>query len=64
MTALERFNTTGYPVLIGASRKRFVGAALADAGIDKPNMDSKDNATAAISAYVPNMERGPCACMT
>lgn len=50
MTALERFNATGYPVLIGASRKRFVGAALADAGIDKPNMDSKDNATAAISA--------------
>lgn len=50
MVALERFNTTGYPVLIGASRKRFVGAALADAGIDKPNMDSKDNATAAISA--------------
>lgn len=50
MTALERFNATGYPVLIGASRKRFVGAALVDAGIDKPNMDSKDNATAAISA--------------
>ena len=49
MTALERFNATGYPVLIGPSRKRFVGAALADAGIDKPNMDSKDNATAAIS---------------
>lgn len=50
MTALERFNVTGYPVLIGASRKRFVGAALADAGIDEPDMDSKDNATAAISA--------------
>lgn len=50
MTALERFNATEYPVLIGASRKRFVGAALADAGIGKPNMDSKDNATAAISA--------------
>ncbi len=50
MTALERFNATGYPVLIGASRKRFVGAALADAGIDQPDMDSKDNATAAISA--------------
>lgn len=50
MTALERFNATGYPVLIGASRKRFVGAALADAGIDEPDMDSKDNATAAISA--------------
>lgn len=50
MVALERFNATGYPVLIGASRKRFVGAALADAGIDEPDMDSKDNATAAISA--------------
>lgn len=50
MVALERFNDTGYPVLIGASRKRFVGAALADAGINEPDMDSKDNATAAISA--------------
>jgi dihydropteroate synthase len=50
MVALERFNATGYPVLIGASRKRFVGAALADAGIDEPSMGSKDNATAAISA--------------
>lgn len=50
MVALERFNVTGYPVLIGASRKRFVRAALADAGIDEPDMDSKDNATAAISA--------------
>ena len=50
MMALERFNATGYPVLIGASRKRFVGAALADAGIGKPSMGSKDNATAAISA--------------
>lgn len=50
MVALERFNATGYPVLIGASRKRFVGAALTDAGIGEPDMDSKDNATAAISA--------------
>ena len=50
MVALERFNATGYPVLIGASRKRFVGAALADAGIDEPSMGSKDTATAAISA--------------
>ena len=50
MVALERFNATGYPVLIGASRKRFVGAALTDAGIDEPGMDGKDNATAAISA--------------
>ena len=64
MVALERFNATGYPVLIGASRKRFVGAALADAGIGKPSMGSKDNATAASVPCAPNMERGPCACMT
>ena len=50
LTALDRFNAAGYPVLIGASRKRFVGALLADAGVDGPDMDYKDNATAAISA--------------
>lgn len=50
LKALDRFNAAGYPVLIGASRKRFVGALLADAGVDEPDMASKDNATAAISA--------------
>ncbi|WP_137652717.1 dihydropteroate synthase [Bifidobacterium moukalabense] len=50
LAGLERFNATGYPVLIGASRKRFVGAMLAAAGIDEPTMADKDNATAAISA--------------
>jgi dihydropteroate synthase len=50
LAGLERFNATGYPVLIGASRKRFVGAMLASAGIDEPTMTDKDNATAAISA--------------
>ena len=50
MVALERFNSTGYPVLIGASRKRFVGSLLAGAGVTEPDMASKDNATAAISA--------------
>ena len=38
---LEAFQALGYPVLIGASRKRFVGAL----GVDR------DLATAAISAY-------------
>ena len=50
MVALERFNATGYPVLIGASRKRFVSAALNVAGIGEPTMDDRDNATAALSA--------------
>ncbi len=47
---IERFNATGYPVLIGASRKRFVSAVLSDAGASDPDLASKDNATAAISA--------------
>ncbi|KAB7790592.1 dihydropteroate synthase [Bifidobacterium leontopitheci] len=50
LAGLERFEDSGYPVLIGASRKRFVTAALADAGIAEPTMDDRDNATAAISA--------------
>lgn len=50
LAALDRFNAAGYPVLIGASRKRFVGSLLADAGVTEPDMASKDNATAAISA--------------
>lgn len=50
LAALDRFDAAGYPVLIGASRKRFVGALLADADIVEPDMESKDNATAAISA--------------
>ena len=64
LAALDRFNAAGYPVLIGASRKRFVGSLLAGAGVTEPDMASKDNATAAISACVRNMACGPCACMT
>lgn len=50
LAALDRFNAAGYPVLIGASRKRFVGSLLAGAGVTEPDMASKDNVTAAISA--------------
>lgn len=50
LAALDRFNAAGYPVLIGASRKRFVGSLLAGAGVTEPDMASKGNATAAISA--------------
>jgi dihydropteroate synthase len=42
----------GFPVLVGASRKRFLGALLADAdGTDRPPA-GRDGATAAISALV------------
>lgn len=50
LAGLSTFEDTGYPVLIGASRKRFVSAVLADAGFDETTMDDRDNATAAISA--------------
>lgn len=50
LAGLERFTATGYPVLIGQSRKRFVSSMLADAGFEHADMDDRDNATAAISA--------------
>ncbi|MFM1916796.1 MAG: hypothetical protein RJB01_311 [Actinomycetota bacterium] len=47
--ALPRFIDSGYRVLVGASRKRFLGALLADA--NKPrDMLGRDTATAVISA--------------
>ena len=50
LAGLERFNATGHPVLVGASRKRFIGAVLAAAGVSEPTMADRDNATASISA--------------
>ncbi|NEG96654.1 dihydropteroate synthase [Bifidobacterium sp. SMB2] len=50
LAGLDAFRATGYPVLIGQSRKRFIGAMLAEAGIAEPTMDDKDNVTAALSA--------------
>nr|WP_101617567.1 dihydropteroate synthase [Bifidobacterium margollesii] len=50
LAALESFRETGYPVLIGQSRKRFISALLTDAGFSEPTMDDRDNATAAFSA--------------
>ncbi|WOX13791.1 dihydropteroate synthase [Streptomyces sp. N50] len=47
---LPALRATGFPVLVGASRKRFIGAALSDrAGIDSVPGD-RDAATAAVSA--------------
>lgn len=63
LAGLETFRSSGYPVLIGASRKRFIKAALtqarpgygASAGADaavpeQPSLEDLDNATAALSA--------------
>lgn len=49
LRALPEFVGTGIPVLIGASRKRFLGTLLADAdGVRPP--DGRETATAVISA--------------
>lgn len=47
---LDRLTALGHPVLVGASRKRFLGDLLADAsGAPRP-VDGRDDATAAVSA--------------
>ncbi|MCI1983402.1 MAG: dihydropteroate synthase [Bifidobacteriaceae bacterium] len=54
MTHLATFRASGYPVLIGASRKRFVGALLKNPSqgehADEPTTSRKDVATAVLSA--------------
>jgi dihydropteroate synthase len=50
LAGLETFRATGYPVLIGQSRKRFISAMLTEAGVSEPVLDDLDNATAALSA--------------
>ncbi len=47
--ALDRFVADGFPVLIGASRKRFLGTLLADNGGPRPPA-GRETATATISA--------------
>lgn len=48
---LQAFQDLGYPVLIGASRKRFLGSMLADDG-EPVEPRQRDHATAAITAQV------------
>jgi dihydropteroate synthase len=51
VAALDEFVGTGLPVLVGASRKSFLGALLADgAGVARPVHDRED-ATTAITAF-------------
>lgn len=48
LAALDRFVALGFPVLIGASRKRFLGELLADDRGPRP-VDQREAATAAVS---------------
>ncbi len=49
--ALDRLNDLGYPVLVAASRKSFLGALLADPQTGDPRRtDERDHASAAVAA--------------
>jgi dihydropteroate synthase len=49
LARLDALQELGRPVLVGASRKRFLGEVLADADGPRP-VDRRDDATAAVSA--------------
>ncbi|MGO1536252.1 MAG: dihydropteroate synthase [Yaniella sp.] len=49
---LTEFEKLGYPVLIGASRKRFLGTLLAEHNAEAMEPRQRDHATAAITALV------------
>lgn len=53
---LERFNSLGYPVLLGTSRKSVIGLTL-----DIP-AGERDTATAATSVFAVWQRRGLCPC--
>lgn len=50
LRALPEFVSTGIPVLVGASRKRFLGALLADVEGEPRPPDGRETATAVVSA--------------
>jgi dihydropteroate synthase len=50
LNALPEFVGTGIPVLVGASRKRFLGSLLASADGTPRSPDGRETATAVISA--------------
>ena len=60
LAALDRFNAAGYPVLIGASRKRFVGSPVGPSR----TWPQKTTPPRPSAPCARNMACGPCACMT
>ena len=51
LAALESFVALGLPVLVGASRKSFLGSLLADADGQPRGVDERESATVALTAY-------------
>lgn len=50
LRSLDAFTELGFPVLVGASRKRFLGALLADSQGNPRPPEGRETATAAVSA--------------
>ncbi|MFF2057037.1 dihydropteroate synthase [Rhodococcus qingshengii] len=50
LRALTEFNATGFPVLVGASRKRFLGSLLSDPDGNPRPPGGRETATAVVSA--------------
>ncbi len=50
LAALEQLAPLGRPLLVGASRKRFLGAVVAGEGAAPPPPQERDDATAAVTA--------------
>lgn len=55
LQALPELMRQGFPVLIGASRKRFLGALLAEAGGEPRAVEGRDAATDAVTAIAASM---------
>lgn len=50
LRALPEFNATGFPILVGASRKRFLGSLLSDPDGNPRPPGGRETATAVVSA--------------
>lgn len=60
---LDRLAALGRPLLVGASRKRFLGALLADGG-EPRDVAEREDATTAITALAAGQASGPSGCTT
>jgi dihydropteroate synthase len=52
LAALDRVTALGYPVLVGASRKSFLGSLLADEGGAPRPVDRREDANTAVSVHL------------
>ena len=51
LAALEQLEALGFPLLVGASRKRFLGGLLAEGGEPRP-VDQREDANVALTTYL------------